>query len=229
MKRKITLTQDGSHTLYLTDFDESYHSVYGAVQEAKHVYINAALLAALPFFSEIRLLEVGFGTGLNALLTLLTNNAQKTIYYCGIEAFPLTASEVQRLNYPEFLQTDHQLFQFLHDAAWDAGYEEITPTFYLKKLTMPLQTVSLPANCFNVVYFDAFAPSVQPELWQSAMFDKIYASMSEGGILTTYSAKGNVRRTLQQTGFAVERLPAPAGKREMLRAVKKNNFNAFAL
>jgi len=218
--RTITLTHDGSHTLYLPDVDESYHSVHGAVQEAKHVYINAALLAALPLSSEIRLLEVGFGTGLNALLTLLANNTQKKIYYCGIEAFPLTASEVQQLNYPKVLQIDHQLFQSLHEATWNAGYEKITPSFYLKKLAMTLQAVSLPENYFNVVYFDAFAPSVQPELWESAIFEKIYASISGGGILTTYSAKGSVRRTLQQTGFTVERLPAPAGKREMLRATK---------
>jgi len=220
--RSIILTQDGSHTLFLPDFEESYHSVHGAVQEAKHVYINAALLAALPRFSEIRLLEVGFGTGLNALLTLLANDTSKKIYYCGVEAFPLTASELQQLNYPEILRIDHQQFQSLHDTAWDAGYEKITPAFYLKKLATTLQAVSLPENCFNVVYFDAFAPSVQPELWESAIFEKIYASMSVGGVLTTYSAKGSVRRTLQQTGFAVERIPAPAGKREMLRAVKHN-------
>jgi len=220
MKRTITLTQDGSHTLYLPDFDESYHSVHGAVQESRHVYINAALLAALPLFSEIRLLEIGFGTGLNALLTLLANDTPKSIYYCGIEAFPLTASELQQLNYPEVLQIDNQLFQSLHEAAWDAEYEKITSSFYLKKLATTLQSVSLPENFFNVVYFDAFAPSVQPELWESAIFEKIYTSMSAGGVMTTYSAKGSVRRSLQQTGFTVERLPAPAGKREMLRAVK---------
>ncbi|MCL2041537.1 MAG: tRNA (5-methylaminomethyl-2-thiouridine)(34)-methyltransferase MnmD [Bacteroidales bacterium] len=220
MTRNIIITRDGSHTLYLPDVDESYHSVHGAVREAQHVYIRAALREVLPLLPEIRLLEVGFGTGLNALLTLLANDTQKKIYYCGVEAFPLTASEVQHLNYPELLQIDRQLFQSLHDAAWDAGYEEITPTFYLKKLAAPLQAVPLPASCFNVVYFDAFAPAVQPELWESAIFEKIYASISAGGVLTTYSAKGSVRRTLQQTGFTVERLPAPAGKREMLRARK---------
>jgi tRNA U34 5-methylaminomethyl-2-thiouridine-forming methyltransferase MnmC len=220
MKREIILTQDGSHTLYLPEFDESYHSIHGAVQESQHVYINAALLAALPLFPEIRLLEVGFGTGLNALLTLLANNTHKTIYYCGIEAFPMIASEWQKLNYPEILQTDNKLFQALHDPAWNREYEKITPDFSLKKMETTLQAVSLPKNYFNVVYFDAFAPSVQPELWTNEIFEKIYASMSVGGILTTYSAKGSVRRTLQQTGFTVERLPAPTGKREMLRGVK---------
>jgi tRNA U34 5-methylaminomethyl-2-thiouridine-forming methyltransferase MnmC len=220
MERKTVLTLDGSHTFYLPDIQESYHSIHGAVQESKHVYINAALLTALPLFSEIRLLEIGFGTGLNALLTLLANNTQKTIYYCGIEAFPMTEYELQQLNYPDVLQTDANLFQSLHKSPWNAEYEKITPAFYLKKLTTTLQAVSLPENYFNVVYFDAFAPAVQPELWEDVIFEKIYASMSAGGIMTTYSAKGNVRRTLQQTGFTVERLPAPTGKREMLRAMK---------
>ena len=220
LKREIITTQDGSHTFYLPDMQESYHSIHGAVQESKHVYINAALMTALPLFSKIRLLEVGFGTGLNALLTLLENNTSKTIYYCGIEPFPMTESEIQQLNYSDILQIDNKLFQTLHDSPWNTDYEKITPTFYLKKMAITLQAFSLPENYFNVVYFDAFAPSVQPELWEKEIFEKIYASMSVGGILTTYSAKGNVRRTLQQTGFTVERIPAPAGKREMLRAMK---------
>jgi len=219
MNRKLILTEDGSHTFYLPDLQESYHSVHGAVQEARHVYINAALKAALPIFSEIRLLEVGFGTGLNALLTLLENTAQK-IYYCGVEAFPMTTSEVKKINYPEILQIEPALFQSLHNATWNRDYEPITSAFYLKKLATTLQTAVLPDNYFNVVYFDAFAPSVQPELWSDEIFEKIYASMTVGGIMTTYSAKGSVRRAWQQAGFTVERLPAPAGKREMLRAVK---------
>ena len=221
MYREIITTEDGSHTFYLSELCESYHSIHGAVQESNHVYISAALLPALSRFSEIHLLEVGFGTGLNALLTLLANNTQKTIYYCGIETFPMTASEIQNVNYPEILQTDRALFQALHNTSWDMEYEKISPTFYLKKLTIPLQDVSLPKNHFNAVYFDAFAPSVQPELWENEIFKKIHVSMSIGGIMTTYSAKGSVRRAWQQIGFAVERLPAPAGKREMLRAEKR--------
>jgi tRNA U34 5-methylaminomethyl-2-thiouridine-forming methyltransferase MnmC len=223
MKRNIILTEDGSHTLYLPELQESYHSIHGAIQESQHVYINAALQAALPLFSEIRLLEIGFGTGLNALLTLLANTTGKKIYYCGIEAFPMTTSEVQNLNYSEILQMDNKLFQSLHDAPWNTEYEKITSAFYLKKLATTLQTVSLPENHFNVVYFDAFAPSVQPELWTNEIFEKIHASMTSDGIMTTYSAKGSVRRSLQQTGFTVERLPAPAGKREMLRATHSSN------
>jgi len=214
-------TEDGSHTFYLPELQESYHSVHGAIQESKHVYVNAALLPSLSRFSVIHLLEVGFGTGLNALLTLLANNTQKTIYYYGVEAFPMTASEVQQVNYSEILQTDRALFQALHNAPWNAEYEQITPTFYLKKLATTLQEVSLPENHFNTVYFDAFAPSVQPELWENAIFEKIHTAMSDGGIMTTYSAKGSVRRAWQQIGFTVERLPAPTGKREMLRAMKQ--------
>ena len=220
MNREIILTEDGSHTFYLPELQESYHSVHGAVQESRHVYINAALLAALPLFSEIRLLEVGFGTGLNALLTLLTNTTEQKIYYHAIEAFPITADEVQQINYPEILHIDPALFQSLHDAPWNTEYEKITPTFYLKKSALTLQAALLPNNYFNVVYFDAFAPSIQPELWTNEIFEKIYASMSVGGVIATYSAKGSVRRAWQQTGFVVERLPAPAGKREMLRGMK---------
>jgi tRNA U34 5-methylaminomethyl-2-thiouridine-forming methyltransferase MnmC len=219
-RRERRYTEDGSHTFYLPDLQESYHSIHGAVQESQHVYINTALMEALPFFPEIRLLEVGFGTGLNALLTLLANNTQKTIYYHAIEAFPMTTSEWQNLNYPEILQTDNNLFQALHTAPWNTEYEKITATFYLKKLATTLQSAVLPKNYFNVVYFDAFAPSVQPELWTNEIFSKIYASMTANGIITTYSAKGSVRRAWQQTGFTVERLPAPKGKREMLRGVK---------
>ena len=218
--RTLILTEDGSHTFYLPELQESYHSVHGAVQESNHVYINAALQEAMPLFPEIRLLEVGFGTGLNALLTLLANTTEQKIYYHAIEAFPMTASEVQQINYPEILHIDPALFQALHDAPWNTEYEEITPTFYLKKSALTLQAVRLPDNYFNVVYFDAFAPSVQPELWTDEIFEKIYAAMSGGGVITTYSAKGSVRRIWQQTGFTVERLPAPAGKREMLRGRK---------
>jgi len=220
MNREIILTEDGSHTFYLPELQESYHSVHGAVQESRHVYINAALLAALPLFSEIRLLEIGFGMGLNALLTLLANTTEQKIYYHAIEAFPMTADEVQQINYPEILHIDPALFQSLHDAPWNTEYEKITPTFYLKKSALTLQAALLPNNYFNVVYFDAFAPSIQPELWTNEIFEKIYASMSVGGVIATYSAKGSVRRAWQQTGFVVERLPAPAGKREMLRGMK---------
>jgi tRNA U34 5-methylaminomethyl-2-thiouridine-forming methyltransferase MnmC len=221
MQRKIILTEDGSHTFYLPELQESYHSIHGAVQESQHVYINAALLSVLSLFPEIRLLEVGFGTGLNALMTLLANKTSKTIYYYGIEAFPMTTSEWQKLNYSKILQTDNNLFQTLHTLPWNTEYEAITPAFYLKKLATTLQASSLPENYFNAVYFDAFAPTVQPELWENEIFEKIYASMTVGGVMTTYSAKGSVRRAWQQTGFMVERLPAPTGKREMLRAVKK--------
>ena len=220
MKRKIIITEDGSHTLHVPEWDEHYHSTHGAIRESQHVYIDAAMKPAMNTFTEIHLLEIGFGTGLNAFLTMIEATGHVPVFYTGIEAYPLNEEEIGVINYPELLHFDDSIFQALHVSPSNRDFIEIQPHFFLKKLYTLLQDISLPDNIYNTVYFDAFAPSVQPELWEKEIFDKIYRSMVPGGILSTYSAKGSVRRTMQETGFLVERLPAPAGKREMLRAKK---------
>jgi tRNA U34 5-methylaminomethyl-2-thiouridine-forming methyltransferase MnmC len=221
MKREIIITEDGSHTLHVPELNEHYHSTHGAIQESQHVYIEAGLKEALKSFSEIRLLEIGFGTGLNAALTLLAVNPEISVYYTGIEAYPLTREEIEAVNYPDLLDIDVSSFYHLHQVPWNKGFTQIASDFFLEKICDKLEIVNFPQNRYNVVYFDAFAPTVQPELWEKNIFEKIFAAMTFDGILTTYSAKGSVRRTMQEVGFSVERIPAPAGKREMLRARKK--------
>lgn len=220
MKREIIVTEDGSHTLFVPALNEHYHSAHGALQESRHVYIDAGLKEAQKRFSEIRVLEIGFGTGLNAALTLLEKNPDMTIYYTAIEAYPLTPEEAAALNYSNLLEMDVALFQKLHQTPWDEDFTPIAPRFFLKKICAKLETVHFPESNYNVAYFDAFAPTIQPELWTKEIFEKIFAAMIPDGVLTTYSAKGSVRRAMQEIGFSVERLPAPAGKREMLRARK---------
>lgn len=220
MKREFIITEDGSHTLHVPELNEHYHSTHGAVQESRHVYIDAALKPALAIFSEIHLLEIGFGTGLNALLTMMATAGGTPVFYTGIEAYPLNAEESAMINYPEQLNQNRDIFLLLHQSPWNNGFAEIQQGFLLEKLQARLQDVILSNDKYNTVYFDAFAPSIQPELWEKSIFEKIYHAMAFEGILTTYSSKGSVRRTLQEVGFSVERIPAPAGKREMLRARK---------
>lgn len=220
MKREIIVTEDGSHTLRVPEMNEQYHSTHGAIQEARHVYIGFGLREALKNSSEICVLEAGFGTGLNAALTMLETNSGATVCYTGVEAYPLTQEEAAAMNYPELLEMDVALFQKLHQTPWNENFVEITPRFFLKKVLAKLENAVFPENYFDVVYFDAFAPNVQPELWTEDIFSKIFSAMASGGVLTTYSAKGSVRRVMQAAGFSVERLPAPAGKREMLRGRK---------
>ena len=218
MSYELMETADGSHTLFVREMDEHYHSVNGAIQEALHVYLQAGLLCEPK--AEVRLLEIGFGTGLNALLTWRESEArQLPIAYHSIECYPLPMDLVRRLNYGSLVfPADPERFFRLHAAAWD----ETVPMdsfFSLHKLRADSNTVSLPTD-IDVVYFDAFGPDKQPEMWHQSIFDKLYACMRQGAVLTTYCAKGAVRRMMQQAGFLVERIPGPPGKREMLRARK---------
>jgi tRNA U34 5-methylaminomethyl-2-thiouridine-forming methyltransferase MnmC len=212
-------TTDGSTTLYLPEIDEHYHSVKGAFTEAMHVYIDLAFRHALskkqlPEGQPLRLFEVGFGTGLNALLTLkAAHEANVKVHYTAIELYPLPEDLVEKLNYG-----DSDLFEKLHHASWNAS-QALTSNFELNKLHADLLKAKIPPA--DVVYFDAFAPEKQPELWTIDIFQKIYDALSPRGVLTTYCAKGAVRRALQQVGFFVERMPGPVnGKREVLRATK---------
>ena len=213
------LTKDGSSTLYAPRFEEHYHSTHGAVQESLHVFLEMGF-KAIPHSKEpLRIFEVGFGTGLNALLTALFSNG-KEIHYTSIEAYPLHWESVKQLNYATLLgQHSQPLLEKLHESPWEKDVE-ILPNFVLNKTKKLLQDYD-PGNRFDLVYFDAFAPDTQPELWEPGIFQKIYSWCEPEAILVTYSAKGAVRRSLKSVGFEVEKVPGPPGKREMLRGIKK--------
>ena len=222
MKRSIITTSDGSKTIQIEDLNERYHSIHGALQEAMHVYILAGFNTYLkrhPKQIKINIMEIGFGTGLNTLLTASHNSkVNNKVYYHGIEAYPVNKRELDLLNYDNIIKSEASIFRLIHDCLWNKTHE-ILPNFFLKKKLDFFSNVN-EINMFNVIYFDAFGPRVQPNLWTEFIFKKMYDSLHLNGILVTYSAKGCVRRNLQSVGFLVERLTGPPGKREMLRATK---------
>lgn len=221
MTREIILTQDGSHTIAIPQLKATYHSTFGAVQESRHVFIKSGLTPLLETYQHIHILEVGFGSGLNALLSMSEiENTGRSIIYSAIEPFPLTMEEADALNYCRQLQKpEWQIyFQQLHSCEWEK-HELITPSFTLYKTMCPLQKYS-QQHTQQLVFFDAFAPAAQPELWAREVFEKLYRLLDHNGILVTYCSKGEVRRTMQAAGFIVEKLPGPPGKREMVRAKK---------
>ncbi|TDY07603.1 tRNA (5-methylaminomethyl-2-thiouridine)(34)-methyltransferase MnmD [Meridianimaribacter flavus] len=219
MKRKIITTADGSKTIQIEDWNEQYHSVHGAIQEAMHVFILHGLFCFLDSHKPISILEIGFGTGLNAFITLLESEKSNLhINYTGVEAYPVTQEEVDALNYTEQLKTNNTLFSKLHQCDWEVLHH-ITPKFSLTKQQKFFKDIDAVAE-FDLIYFDAFGARVQPELWTETVFELMYKALKPKGVLVTYSAKGSVRRAMQTVGFSVEKLPGPPGKREMLRATK---------
>jgi len=218
---KLELTADGSHTLFIPEMDEHYHSVNGAIQESTHVFIETGLHHITS--QKINVFEVGFGTGLNAFLTLLdTRLSQKEIHYTSLEAYPLAGSITSKLNYSDKYNTQIQaLFRKLHEAEWEKEVQIIS-SFFLTKLEADFPTFdfSVIKQPVDLIYFDAFAPDKQPDMWSQQLFDKLYEVTAMNGVLVTYCAKGVVRRMMQQAGYTVERLPGPPGKREMLRAIR---------
>jgi len=218
MQTELKITEDGSHTLFVPGIDECYHSTHGAIQESKHIYIEAGL-KQFPK-DHIRILEIGFGTGLNAFLTLLeAEHSRKEIHYTTLELYPIEIEKALQLNYPEQLAPEkRQAFEKMHTAEWNVEIS-ITPFFKLKKLEADF-TGSILKDNYDVIYFDAFSPEKQPEMWSRELFEKIYSHCNQGAVLTTYCAKGIVRRAMQTAGFLVERLPGPPGKREILRGRK---------
>lgn len=216
----VYLTDDGSHSIISEQFKESYHSRHGALKESLHVFINAGLKALKK--ENINILEVGLGTGLNAWLTLLeNNNLGKTIHFTGIEPYPISEEMAESLNYPSVIEnseTNKEGFLKIHREAWEAPIQ-FDEKFTLTKLKTTLEDFSTDQK-FDLVYFDAFAPNAQPELWTEAVFQQIFDLMAPGGIMVTYCAKGTVKRGLKAIGFTVETLEGPPGKREMTRAVK---------
>lgn len=222
MKRKIITTGDGSTTIHLEEWNEQYHSKHGAIQEAKHVFIKHGLEHVKE--ASIAILEIGFGTGLNAFITYLEHlKKTREIDYVGVEAYPVKEEELQHLNYAEALgaEAHKDVFELMHRSNWEVQ-TPIAPKFKLQKQKRKFEEIDAVA-VFHLIYFDAFGARVQPELWTEAIFKKMYTALKINGVLVTYAAKGSVRRAMQAVGFTVERLPGPPGKREMLRATKTPN------
>lgn len=216
---KLEQTADGSYTLYVPELDEHYHSVKGALTESQHIFIDMGLKhSSVP---APRILEIGLGTGLNCFLTLLNaEESRRTIHYTGIERYPLDMEIIDRLDYPKLIGKGHEAdYRAIHEAPWEED-ATLSPWFTLHKIEGDFTRYAFEKG-YDIIYFDAFAPEKQPEMWEQSLFDKLYQVLNDGGILTTYCAKGVVRRMLQAAGFVVERLPGPpGGKREILRATK---------
>lgn len=223
MERKIIKTDDGSVTIHLPEWNEQYHSKHGAVQEARHVFLKMGLHHFLEIYNinELAILEIGFGTGLNAFLTALeAEKLNLKIDYTGVEAYPVPAEEIKFLNYPEASQAEEKadLFIKLHKTEWENSIS-ISENFSLTKMKKKFNEIDND-DLYNLIYFDAFGARVQPELWTEEIFNIMYKALKQNGVLVTYAAKGSVRRAMIASGFEVQKLPGPPGKREMLRAVK---------
>lgn len=220
MNKEFVITEDGSHTIYIPEMDEHYHSTHGAVQESLHVYINNGLLQFAN--KEINILEVGFGTGLNAFLTAIyCKKYAISAKYFSIEKYPLAEAEYKKLNYSEGDFNEYAtLWEDILQSPWNNDVQ-ITPNFQLHKIQADLITCELDCCAdIDLVYYDAFAPNKQPEMWSSEVISKVSECVRDNGILVTYCAKGSVRRTFASTGLFMERLPGPPGKKEILRGKK---------
>lgn len=220
MKREIIQTSDGSTTIHLPDWNENYHSKHGAIQEAKHVFIKNGL--SLFEGRSVSILEIGFGTGLNAFITFLeTLNNNQRIDYVGVEAYPVSFEEVEQMNYVSELdaETQSEVFKKMHESEWGTNVK-ISDTFFLTKRKQFFNEIA-DVEQFDLIYFDAFGFRVQPELWSTDIFQKMYNALKPNSYLVTYAARGVVKRSMMEVGFTVEKLEGPPGKREMFRAYKK--------
>ncbi|MGP1500853.1 tRNA (5-methylaminomethyl-2-thiouridine)(34)-methyltransferase MnmD [Bergeyella cardium] len=224
MKREIKITGDGSKTLFISEMNESYHSTHGALQEAVYVFIKNGI--NLVKKEEIHILEMGFGTGLNLLVTIdnyIKNQSQNTIRYFTIEKYPVLVSEIEKLDYPHLFGFENvkEIYNKAHQADW--GEEiELFPNFYFTKFNtdfFDIPELSIPK--IDLVYYDCFGARVQPDLWEKPLFELVTERMGEGALLTTYSSKGSVRRALKELGLEVEKKDGPPGKREMINAWKR--------
>jgi len=222
MDVELVVTGDGSHTLFIPVLKEHYHSTFGAIRESKHIFIDSGLLY-FPDHSELTVVETGFGTGLNALLTIIESDHHSfKINYIAVEPYPLERAIYQQLNYPEKIGLPESLplYNAIHEDQYN-NKNSITSWFSLVNIKEKLEDIILSAETVDLVYFDVFSPGIQPELWTEKIFRKLFDSMKPGGILVTYSVKGSVLRILKNVGFIVEKLPGPPGKREITRALKK--------
>lgn len=219
MKREVIKTQDGSTTIHLEEWNESYHSKHGAIQEAKHVFIKNGL--ALFSEQKVAILEIGFGTGLNAFISFLeAQKMNQSIDYVGVEAYPVAAKEILEMNYVAELEAEEQqqVFEKMHESNWNEKIK-LSDNFTIVKRQQFFQDIDDVAQ-FDLIYFDAFGYRVQPELWSTLIFKKMYDALKENGVLVTYAARGVVKRSMIEVGFRVEKLEGPPGKREMFRAFK---------
>jgi len=234
MDQSLRLCEDGSHTLFSENAGECYHSIHGAYNESVHIFIEAGFRSVLknvetkpadivlmPDLKVVRILEVGFGTGLNALLTAIeAEKEQVLVSYLGLEPFPVEPEIVQQLNYCDFLSDNSSLiFKAMHEREWEKSHEVLSG-FNFEKRKIGFMEVQLPDHSFDLIYFDAFSPEAQPDLWEPEVFVKCFRILAQHGILVTYCAKGSVKRALKAAGFVVENLPGPAGKREITRSHK---------
>ena len=214
-------TQDGSHSLFSKEYGVSYHSKYGAIQETQHVFINAGLRLKAIEQTEISILEIGFGTGLNAYMTIFESEKRGlTIDYVGVEAYPVSKEITQQLNYAKQVnQPESQaIFDTIHDIEWDVPHS-INEHFRLTKVNKRFEELDYVSK-FDLIYFDAFAPTSQPELWEIPLLTIMFNALKPNGVLVTYCAKGQFKRNLKAVGFTIEAIPGPPGKREMTRAIK---------
>jgi tRNA U34 5-methylaminomethyl-2-thiouridine-forming methyltransferase MnmC len=224
MQRELMITNDGSHTVAIPSMGVTYHSHHGAIQESTHVYINAGLeyyLQKNKTTETLSIFEMGFGTGLNALLTLIkAEELQKKIVYEAVELFPIDNQMADSLNYCKTLDRPdlEPVFLSLHNSDWEKEIK-ITSYFTIKKIRKSAEDFN-QGNNYHLVYFDAFSPAEQPELWTIPIFSQVYAMMKEGGVFVTYCSKSEVRRNLASVGFDVKKIPGPRGKREMILATK---------
>ncbi len=222
---QLIQTRDGSHSLYNPVLDETYHSHHGALQESQYVFIKMGLdvwLAQQPAADSLQLLEIGFGTGLNAILALQwAQQRMIRLHFTTLEPYPVSLETARQLNYAQ-LTGSEQGFLLLHQAPWEEDVL-LYDHFILHKKQQKLEEVKLPDNYFDVIFFDAFAPSKQPELWEKTLLDKTIRTMAAGAVFTTYCAKGQLKRDLKAAGLQVETLPGAPGKKEMVRATRQGN------
>ena len=220
MKREIIITDDGSTTIRIPDWDENYHSTHGAIQEAKHVFIKNGL-DLFQNQDSISILEIGFGTGLNAFITFLETINKEKVNYVGVEAYPISQEEIAQMNYVSELDSEmyQEIFDKMHSCDWEKQ-ETISENFHLTKRKQFFQDIE-DKNQFDLIYFDAFGFPLQPELWSEVIFKKMYEALLPNGVLVTYACRTPIRKAMLTAGFSVEKLPGAPGKREMLRATKR--------
>lgn len=221
--RNITITKDGSSSIFIPEWDESYHSKHGALQESNHVFIKNGVEFCIhqKKHTLLTILEMGFGTGLNCLLTYQAAlNHGVHINYCAFELYPLSLEEVTMLNYTtiETLTPFETFFKKIHKTSWNES-SQLNELFNLTKQLASFETVAAE-NEFDIIYFDVFGIRVQPELWTVQLFKKMYKALNNDGILVTYASNGAARRAMLEAGFRVEKIKGPPGKREMIRAYK---------
>ena len=219
---QLIITKDGSHSLFSQKHGVSYHSKYGAIQETQHVFINAGFHHKIPTPS-LSILGIGFGTGLNAFMTFLESKKRDVdVNYIGVEAYPLSMETINEFNFSEILKEKENIFQKIHELDWEKPHV-LNNHFQLTKMKMMIEDITFK-NQFDLIYFDAFGPGSQPELWEEPILQKMYEALKIDGVLTTYCAKGSVKRSLKKVGFTIEALPGPPGKREMNRGIKLNDM-----